>query len=599
MRLKELIKNAPDDPGIYQMLGKDGEILYIGKAKNLKKRLKSYVSRSLNGKTLILVRKVYSLELTTTPNESEALILESRLVRKHQPRYNILLKDDKSFPYIMVRGDHDFPQILKYRGKVDLENRNLFGPFANVGEVNNALKFLQKTFKLRNCTDNYFKQRTRPCLQYQIGRCSAPCVGKISEAEYKDSVEEAKLFLRGQSKELQKSLAKKMDAASSNMEYEKAASYRDRIKNLSYIQLKGDEVDSEKIDFDIVAASEYAGTYGIIVCFYRKGQFYGQKIYFPEGDVGSISEAISSFLGMFYQNHRPANEILLNAEIEDKDIYREAWMQLHSIKPKISVPIRGYKNSLLLSTIDALEKNIKSRVKANKINRELLDEITDLFDLPSIPERIEIYDNSHIMGAHAVGAMVVSKPSGFDKKEYRIYNVENENGDDYSMLREVLSRRMKKILKKEGEVPNLMIIDGGKGQLGVAGKLMEEMDLSLNVVSMSKGLDRNSGRETFHKLSGESFTLDRDLPVMKYLQIMRDEAHNFAISNHRKKRAKSMYFSSLDNVQDIGPMRKKALLNYFGGIDEIKKASIEELARVDNISLKMAKRIYDQIHIKS
>jgi excinuclease ABC subunit C len=596
MRLKELVQNAPSDPGVYQMVSKDGEILYIGKAKNLNKRLKSYISRSLNGKTLILVKKIHSLELTITPNESEALLLESRLVRKYQPRYNVLLKDDKSFPYIMVRIDHDFPQINKYRGKIDLGNKNLFGPFANVGEVNNALKFLQKTFKLRNCTDNYFKQRTRPCLQYQIGRCSAPCVGKISTDEYGESVEEAKLFLRGQSKELQKSLAKKMEEASKNTEYEKAASFRDRIKNLSYIQLKGDEIDSEKMDFDIVAASEFAGIYGIIICFYRKGQFYGQKIYFPEGDIDNVSEAISSFIGMFYQNHKPPKEILLNAKIEDEDIYKEAIKQLHNIMPKISIPVRGYKNSLLISTIEALEQNIRARVKASKVGRELLDKIADLFDLASIPKRIEIYDNSHIMGSYPVGAMVVSKPNGFDKKEYRIYNVENKIGDDYAMLAEVLSRRMKKIVKKEGENPDLIIIDGGKGHLSVARRLMDEMDLSLNIVSMSKGVQRNDGKEVFHKLSGESFTLDRNLPVMKYLQIMRDEAHHFAISNHRKRRSKSMYFSSLDDIQSIGPMRKKALLNYFGGIEEIRKATIEELAKVDNISHKMAKNIYDQIH---
>lgn len=596
MRLKELIKDAPEDPGIYQMISERGEILYIGKAKNLKKRLKNYVAKSLSGKTQILVGQVQSLETIITPNESEALILESRLIRKYQPKYNILLKDDKSFPYIMLKHGHDFPQIAKYRGKVDLKNKNLFGPFANVGEVNNALKFLQKTFKLRNCSDNYFKQRTRPCLQYQIGRCSAPCVGKISKAEYLEDVNDAKSFLKGDNAKLQKTLADKMNEASNDMDYEKAAAIRDRIKNLSYIQLKGDEITGEKMDFDIVAATEFAGTYGIIVSFYRKSQFYGQKIFFPEGNIESKSEAISSFLGMFYQNHMPPKEILVNSEIDDDKIYKDAIEQIHNVKVRISVPIRGYKNSVMLMAIESLEKSIRTHLKTNASNMEMLNEIANIFALDSSPERIEIYDNSHIMGAHAVGAMVVTTPNGFDKNEYRIYNVENKIGDDYAILKEVLTRRMKRIAKNECRIPDLMILDGGKGQLSIARKLLDEMNLSLNIVAMSKGPDRNAGEEIFHTLSGEEFRLDKNLPVMKYLQVMRDEAHNFAITSHRKKRSKSIYFSSLDDIKNIGPMRKKSLLNYFGGIEEIRKATVKELAKVENISLKTAKNIYDQIH---
>lgn len=595
MNIKSLINNSPLEPGIYQMLDKDGIILYIGKAKVLRNRLKNYMGNKLTGKTLLMVRQIANIEWVITKNESEALILESRLIRKHKPKYNVLLKDDKSFPYIIVRKDHDFPQVNKYRGKVNKEKNKYFGPFASAMEVNNALKFLQKNFQLRNCTDNYFSQRKRPCLQYQIGRCSAPCVGKISKKDYADSIKQAIMFLSGDSKKLQSKLAKEMEFYSKNMEYEKAADARDKIKNLSYIQLKNETVGGEALDLDAIAISEKLGHLGVTISFYRKGQFFGQKTLFLEGEAKSISEALSSFIGQFYQNTNAPSEILLNIEIEDSELLEKALSQIQNSKVKIHTPIRGPKKSIIVDTIESGEKSLDTKIKNQSAKDEILEEIVALFDLDELPNRIEIYDNSHIMGSAAVGAMVVAGREGFIKNQYRIYNVENKIGDDYAMLAEVLTRRMKKIKEGKSEAADLMIIDGGKGQLSTAKKVMIKMELDLNIVSMSKGVDRNAGKEIFHLLDGREFTLDKNTKPMKYLQILRDEAHNFAINSHRKKRGKNIYHSSLDKIPGIGQKKKKSLLNYFGGIEEVKNATLKDLMKVEGINKKIAEIILDHL----
>ena len=425
MRIKDLIKNAPTDPGIYQMLDKEGKILYIGKAKNLQNRLRNYIGNNLTGKTLLMVRRIEKVEWVITKSESEALLLESRLIRKHKPKYNILLKDDKSFPYIIVRWGHDFPEVSKYRGKNTDNNNKYFGPFANVGEVNNALKFLQKTFKLRSCSDNYFKNRSRPCLQYQIGRCSAPCVGKISKEEYHKSIREAVMFLAGDNKQLQVNLAKEMEQLSENFEYEKAAATRDKIKNLSYIQLKNEAIYSEALNADIIVCTEICKVYGIAVAFYRNGQYYGYKTYFPEGEANNIEEMLSSFIGQFYQGGNIPPEILLSNEIADQHALVGALTHLQGTKVTISCPSKGIKKSIILSTIELLEKGLNEHIKHKSAKEEILLKIADLFNIPSKVRRIEIFDNSHIMGAHAVGAMVVAGMEGFEKNEYRIYNVDN------------------------------------------------------------------------------------------------------------------------------------------------------------------------------
>jgi len=596
MSIKRIIEEAPETPGIYQMMDENGTILYIGKAKNIKKRLQNYIGNNLTTKTLLMLRQIKIIEYIKTSNESEALLLESRLIKKYQPKYNVLLKDDKSFPYIMVTKNQDFPQVMKHRGKITNSENKFFGPFANIGAVNNSIKFLQKTFKLRNCTDSFFSNRTRPCLQYQIGRCSAPCVGKISKEIYSESVNQAIIFLSGESQKLQNDLADQMTIASNNMEYEKAAELRDKIQNLSHIQLGSDNIKEGIRDLDAIAVAEKYGIYCVSICFYRSSQFYGNKLYFPTGEKNNLSEVLSYVIGLFYQNTICPEEIMINTEIEDKDILEEALFQLHNKHTKIYIPVKGIKKSLIEAALSAAEEGLKIKIRTQNTNREILQEIAKLFHIPNIPERIEIYDNSHIMGSHAVGAMVVSTPEGFNKREYRTYNVENKSGDDYAMLKEVMTKRMKKIAENIGSIPDLIIIDGGKGQLSTAKAVMEKMGLILNMVAMSKGIDRNSGREIFHTIQGNEFTLDKNAPAMKYLQILRDEAHNFAISKHRKKRSKAIYFSSLDDIENIGIARKKALLNYFGGIEEIKAASVEELSKVHGISKSIAIKIYETLH---
>jgi len=592
--IKNTLVSAPDAPGIYQMFGGEGEILYIGKAKNLKNRLKNYISNQLTTRIMHLISNVRKLEYITTLNESEALLLESRLIKKHQPKYNVLLKDDKSFPYIKLRSDHDFPQIIKYRGKVTKDSQ-YFGPFANVGEVNRVLTFLHKTFKLRNCTDNYFAERKRPCLQYQIGRCSAPCVGKISKDDYQVSINEATQFLKGNNLQLQKNLSKQMDEASRDEDYEQAASIRDKIKNLSYIQTESDNHISILHSADVIAAVATSGIICISVSFYRFGQFYGHKLFFTSESENDISIALSSFIGTFYQDIPIPDEIIISQTIEDEELILTALQQIHNISTKITVPTKGGKKSLVKKAEETAHDGLMQKVKHDGVSKQIYDEIAEVFHLPKAPGRIEIYDNSHIMGTSAIGAFVVAGVSGFQKREYRYYNVENTIGDDYAMLREVLTRRLSKLREDDGKKPDLILIDGGKGQLSVAIDVMHKLEIDIPVAAIAKGAQRNAGRETFYLPSGEEFTFDRNKPLMKYLQILRDEAHNFAITTHRKKRARAMNISSLDEVADIGPVKKKALLSHFGSIDAIKSASIEEIAKVPGISKALAKAILCEI----
>ena len=583
--LKSTLVSAPETPGIYQMFGEADEILYIGKAKNLKNRLQNYISNNLTTRIIHLVSNIKRVEYITTFNEADALLLESRLIKQHQPKYNVLLKDDKSFPYIKVRFDHEFPQIIKYRGKISKDGE-YFGPFANVSEVNKVLTFLHKTFKLRNCTDNYFAGRKRPCLQYQIGRCSAPCVGKISATAYKEYVDEALEFLKGRNIQLQKNLAKQMEIASGEEDYEKAAIIRDKIRSLSYIQTESDNHIELLHNIDAIAAVEDAGIVCISVSFYRFGHFYGHKLFFVDG--ADTSEALSSFIGTFYQSMPIPEEIIISHDIEDKDVLLKALSQIHDAKITMTVPSKGAKKALLNKAKDTAQEGLYQKVKNDGVNYQLYKEIADIFYLPALPERIEIYDNSHIMGAAAVGAFVVATQKGFQKKEYRHYNVENKIGDDYAMLREVLMRRLTKLKNGEGAKPDLLLIDGGKGQLSTAMDVMAKLNIDVPVVCIAKGPERNAGREVFYLPSGEELTFDRNKPLMKYLQILRDEAHRFAITTHRKKRARAMGVSSLDDIADIGPAKKKALLGYFGSVEAIKAASVEEIAKVPGVSKSLA-----------
>lgn len=607
--IKQTLSSLPLCSGIYQMISREGDVLYIGKAKNLQKRVAYYTKPGLPERLRLMSSLTYRLEHVITKSETEALLLEARLIKKHQPKFNILLKDDKSFPYIRFRDDHDFPQILKYRGKTPPAGR-FFGPFSSTEDVDTTLKELQKIFKLRPCSDNYFDSRTRPCLQYQINRCSAPCVGKISKEDYAKLAKQGMNFLSGKTKELQEELAKEMEAHSTAMNYEKAAEVRDRIKALSYVQLKFGKVQDILRDADVIRLEASHGAYVILVSLYRSGQYYGSKPYFPVHTEGaSESEVMEAFILQFYLDKLCPDELILSHEVTDKEEVESALSAFgldsgggegKSRKVvKITIPTRGAKLQLLESFEHpaklALENHLKSHIK----KKNILQALQTLFELPNPLERIEIYDNSHISGQHAVGAMVVAGTDGFLPKEYRCYNVLSTSltgGDDYDMLRQVLTRRLEKISKNPGSAPSLMIIDGGRGHMSTVLAVMAKANMVIPFVCMSKGEDRNAGREQFHMPDREVFTMPHGDKVMHYLQVLRDEAHNYAIRKHRMKRLKSMRTSSLDEIEGVGARRKKDLLQQFGSVGHIKNASEEELAAVTSIGKSTARKIFAALH---
>ncbi|CAK6518661.1 excinuclease ABC subunit UvrC [Rickettsia helvetica] len=631
--IKSKLIDAPERSGVYRMFDVNKQVIYVGKAKNLKKRLTNYIKSDLDNKTLRMIANTCFLEYSITNSEVEALLLEAQLIKKCQPKFNILLKDDKSFPFIKLRLDHDFPQLLKYRGKT-LNDGKFFGPFASSAEVNTTLTELQKIFKLRSCTDNYFNSRTRPCLQYEIKRCYAPCIGKINKEDYRDLVTQVKDFLQGRTKELQENLSKKMEELSSQMRFEEAAEIRDRIKALSYVQLKAGVSDIVK-DADIIAIVEKNGHYCVEVFLYRAGQACGNIPYFPTSTENSTKEEVLEyFLLQFYQKQQVPAEIIINHEINDKENVIEVIKKINNIlQLNITVPNKGGKAKLVqnaeTNALFSLEQYLKKFAK----NQEIMLEIKELFDLSEIPERIEIYDNSHIQGKFVVGVMIVAGKAGFDKKEYRVFSLSSPastlsshglttgsstltnnldprffrgddiknrgddiKGDDYEMLRQVLTRRLTRLKNEPHKLPNLMIIDGGRGHLGIVKEVMDKFEMNIPFVCMSKGVDRNAGLEQFHMTGKEVFTLDKNLPIMKYLQILRDEAHNFAIKNHRLGRSRAIKISSLDDIEGIGETRKKALLHYFGSYKAVCDATIDELAKVNGISKSLAEMIFRTLH---
>ncbi len=612
----ELIKSelliVPSLPGVYQMFDNKQQILYIGKAKDLRKRLTSYTKLD-SDKALRIVSATYYLEYTVTTSEVEALLLEAQLIKKLQPKFNVLLKDGKAFPYIKLRIDHPYPQFIKYRGK-NIGSGEFFGPYTSSQQVDIALLEIQKIFKLRSCNDNFFATRKRPCLQYQIGRCSAPCTNKISHSNYLDLVSQAKDFFAGKAQKLQQTLSNKMTELSEQLHFEQAAEIRDRIKALSQIQLKAENQRNNIIDADIVAIAEKNSQFCIQVFLCRSGMACGSKSYFfaPENDAGK-EELLEAFLLQFYQDKAAPQEIILNHSPSSKNLIEQAIKKLHGNKVKITV--KNNNSALIANAYQNASLSLDKHLKHVHHTYEMFLKIKEIFNLDTPPERIEIYDNSHLMGSFATGAMVVATQSGFAKKEYRLFNVKpmdnphshaesspiadnSFGGDDYYMLAQMLRRRLAKLQNNPSKKPSLIIIDGGKGQLSVAKRVMEELKANIPFVCMSKGPDRDAGREQFHLMDGTSFTLDKNEAVMKYLQLLRDEAHNFAIKQHRLKRSKPMRISKLDDIPLIGQKRKKALLNYFGSYKDICDASVTELAKVSGISLTSAKAIYSALHNK-
>ncbi|MGE0753705.1 MAG: excinuclease ABC subunit UvrC [Alphaproteobacteria bacterium] len=599
--IKRYVQQMHTSPGVYRMLDAKGETLYIGKAKNLKARVSNYTqAEAMNARLQRMISQVAAMEITSTRSEAEALLLEANQIKKYQPRYNILLKDDKSFPYIFFSGDHAYSRISKHRGAKSKKGK-YYGPFVSAHAVNEMLTLLQKAFLLRPCSDNVFKNRSRPCLQYQIKRCSAPCVNKISEEDYADLVSQAQAFLSGRNQEVREHLVGQMQAYSLKLQYEKARIIRDRIRAITQVQQQN-MMDIPIGDADVLVVVRKNEQACVLMFAIRSGRNYGSRTWFPaRSESFSEEEILENFIGQFYQRQPPPHTILINKMIQDTHVLEEALRLQADHKVEVVHPLRGDKRQL----IDLAERNAKEALQrhlaVHATQHELLEAVQKLFRLEDSPQRIEVYDNSHISGTNAVGCMIVAGPEGFNKNEYRKFNIKQSDiipGDDYGMMREVLTRRFKRMQEtEEAKVPDLVLIDGGAGQLSAAGQIFEELGIdNVPYVAISKGEDRNAGREFFHMPGKKPFQLEPNDPVLHYLQRLRDEAHRFAIGTHRSKRAKSMQASELDSIPSVGPARKKALLQYFGSVRAIAAASQDDLLRVEGISKSMAQLIYDHFH---
>jgi excinuclease ABC subunit C len=603
--IRNVLKTLPSRPGVYRMQDSRGDVLYVGKARVLKNRVTSYTQVAKLPKRLQrMVAQTRGMTIVTTRTEAEALLLEAQLIKRFRPAYNVLLRDDKSFPFILLREDHPFPQVRKHRGARRTKGQ-YFGPFASAGSVTSTLNALQKLFLLRSCSDSFFTNRKRPCLLYQIRRCSAPCVGRISEADYAELVADAKLFLAGKSTGVQARLGKSMAEAAEARDFELAAVYRDRLRALTYVQ-GSQTVHAEGLgDGDIFALACKAGQMCIQAFFIRGGQNWGHRSFFPAhtADVPE-AEVLTDFLVQFYEEVPPPRRILVDRELPEAALVAEALSQGAGRKVEIERPQRGARRRLLDQALRNAEEALERRMAESTTQARLLRELAETFELDGPPQRIEVYDNSHIMGTNATGAMIVAGPEGFRKNSYRKFNIKSAitPGDDFGMMREVLTRRFARLGKddpdrSQGEWPDLLLIDGGKGQLGAVLEIMEEQGVGdVPVVGVAKGPDRNAGREVFHLPGGREVTFPPNHPLLFYLQRLRDEAHRFAIGTHRAKRARSLTTSSLDEVPGIGPNRKRALLMHFGTARAVKGAALDDLERAPGISRAMALQIYDYFH---
>tara|TARA_A100001015_G_scaffold221936_1_gene249878 strand:+ start:704 stop:2539 length:1836 start_codon:yes stop_codon:yes gene_type:complete len=603
---KEVIKKElpliPKLPGVYRMLNDKGDILYVGKAKNLPNRLKSYVAEKNHiirtGRMLSQTRK---LEITTTSNESEALLLEANLIKKHKPKFNILLRDDKSFPFIFISNRDNWPQIKRHRGKKTKEGF-YFGPFASAGSANWTIKMIQKIFHLRVCDDTVFKNRERPCILYQIKRCSGPCVGYVEKEEYKKTVDDAIEFVSGKSRKIQKSLSDQMEHASENLDFEKAVILRDRIKSLNIIQSSQRINEANLIEADVIAGYKESGKTCIQVFFYRSKQNWGNQAFFPKHDPDErLGDVINSFVAQFYENKSVPSSIILSEEIKEKILIEKTLSKKEDKQINISVAKKGSKLKVINQAIKNAKDSLNRKLYESQNNRELFDSVASKFNLETNINLIEVYDNSHIQGTNSVGALITYGDEGFIKKRYRKFNIKikkNEK-DDYGMMREVLNRRFKKaVQEKEGYLtfPELVVVDGGKGQYSVARETLNELGLhDIPIIAIAKGKFRNSGNETFFH-NGKEFKFFKNDPTLFFLQRIRDESHRFAISAHRARRKKGISKSLLDQIEGIGSIRKRALLNHFGSARAVESASLDEIKSVEGVEAKVAKKIYNFFH---
>ena len=599
-------KTAPAGPGVYRMVDAAGEVLYVGKARHLKKRVQSYArAASHNNRIVRMIADTAGMEFITTATEIEALLLEANLIKRLKPRFNVVLRDDKSFPFILIARDHPAPQILKHRGARNRKG-DYFGPFASAGAVGRTINTLQRAFLLRSCSDGYFDSRLRPCLLFQIKRCSAPCTGEISIRDYGALVDEALRFLTGESDEVKRRLHALMDEASLKQDYERAASFRDRLTALSHIQSRQGINPHTLKEADVFAAHQGAGHTCIQVFFFRTGNNWGNRAYFPRADKSMpVEEVLESFVAQFYDDKPPPKLVLLSHDIASRRLLAEALSLRAGHNISVAQPVRGEKRELMEHALVNAREALARRLAESSSQTAILVRLAELFDLDEAPERIEVYDNSHISGANPVGAMIVAGPDGFTKGQYRKFNMRSEDlapGDDYAMMREMLTRRFSKLAKEKGDAsgwaaPDLVLIDGGPGQLGTAHAVLDEFGLSdIKVAAVAKGPDRNAGRERIYLRGKEPLLLEPRDPVLYCIQRFRDEAHRFAVGAHRARRKKAITASPLDEVPGIGPSRKRALLQHFGSAKAVSRAGIADLAAVGGISAQMARTIYDHFH---
>jgi len=604
--IRGVVKTLPVRPGVYRMLDARGDVLYVGKARALKNRVTQYTQVARQPKRLLrMIAQTRSMQIVTTHSEAEALLLEAQLIKRYRPPYNVLLRDDKSFPFILLREDHSFPRVQLHRGARRIKGQ-YYGPFASAGSVRNTLNSLQKLFLLRSCTDSFFANRTRPCLLHQIRRCSAPCVDRIDEAGYAELVGDAKDFLGGKSTKIQQKLGALMAQASDEMNFELAAVYRDRLRALTYVQ-GSQAIHAEKLgDADLFALACKGGTMCIQAFFIRGGQNWGHRSFFPAhtNDVPE-DEVLQSFLVQFYEEVPAPKLILLDRLLPEAALIAEALSEQSERKVQLKTPQRGEQARMIRQACRNAEEELDRRLAETSTQAKNLRELADAFELAEPPGRIEVYDNSHVMGTNAVGAMIVAGPEGFRKNAYRKFNIkrpETVPGDDFAMMREVLGRRFARLEKEDpdrsrGEWPDLLLIDGGKGQLSAVCAVLEEAGVhDVPVVAVSKGPDRNAGRESFHLPGGREFGFPPNSAVLFYLQRLRDEAHRFAIGAHRARRAKAFTGSTLDDVPGIGPGRKRALLMHFGTARAVRNAALQDLEQAPGISGAVARKIYDYFH---
>lgn len=605
--IRNVLKTLPSRPGVYRMQDARGDVLYVGKARSLKNRVNNYVQIGrLPIRLQRMVSQTRSMTIVTTNNEAEALLLEAQLIKRFRPAYNVLLRDDKSFPFILLRSDHAFPRIQKHRGARKIKG-NYYGPFASAGSVNNTLNALQKLFLLRSCTDGFFNTRDRPCLLYQIKRCSAPCVGRIDAAAYEELVGDARDFLGGKSTKVQQKLGASMEVAAEAMDYEMAAVYRDRLKALTFIQ-GSQAINADGVgDADIFALAGKGGLICIQAFFIRGGQNWGHRTFFPAhtADVPE-DEVLSSFLVQFYEEVPPPRQIMVDRKMEEGELLEAALTEIAGHKVAFAVPQRGPRVKLMQQASRNAVEALDRRLAETTTQAKNLREIAELFGLDGPPDRIEIYDNSHIQGTNALGAMVVAGPEGFRKSAYRKFNMKQAaTDDDYAMMREMFERRFARAQAEDpdrdgGEWPDLVLIDGGKGQVSAVRDTLEQMGIEdVTFVGVAKGPHHGrEGREVFHFPDGRELTLPVNSPVLFYIQRLRDEAHRFAIGAHRTKRSKAISANPLDEVPGIGPARKKALLMHFGTSRAVRNASLDDLQRAPGVSAAMAQAIYDHFHMK-